>query len=314
MFSRPSSNSFNMSKVPLHAIPGFVAAARFRNLTRAAASLHVTVSALSHQVSGLERQLDRKLFVRGPRGLALTGAGERLFQRVAPHLDALTSALGTEGQRNAHALTLSVMPSVASSWLVPRLGSFVAAHPEIELNLESSTDLVDFDRQDVDAALRFGPGGWPNLIAHHLFDEWVLPVASPALLARHPGAKGSNLGQLPLLRDPGDRWRNWFHRFGGTPPARYVASFDDSETLHRAAVEGMGVALGRLTMARPLIQAGRLVALTRTRMPDDYAHYLVYPQRSEGHPALTKFRAWILRVVSEEARAEAPPDRRRPRR
>jgi len=303
-----------MSKVPLHAIPGFVAAARFRNLTRAAASLHVTVSALSHQVSGLEQQLDRKLFVRGPRGLVLTGAGERLFQRVAPHLDALTSALSTEGQRNAHALTLSVMPSVASSWLVPRLGSFVATHPEIELNLESTTDLVDFDRQDVDAALRFGPGGWPNLIAHPLFDEWVLPVASPALLARHPGANASNLARLPLLRDWGDRWRSWFHRFGGTPPVRYVASFDDSETLHRAAVEGMGVALGRLTMVRPLIQAGRLVALTRSRMADDFGHYLVYPPRSERHPALVKFRTWILHLISEEARADARRPRRRPER
>jgi len=313
MFSSPSLLSFNMSKVPLHAIPGFVAAARFRNLTRAAASLHVTVSALSHQVSGLERQLDRKLFVRGPRGLVLTGAGEQLLQRVAPHLEALTSALATEGQRNTHALTLSVMPSVASSWLVPRLGSFVAAHPEIELNLESTTDLVDFDRQDVHAALRFGPGGWPNLIVHHLFDEWVLPVASPALLAKHPGASASNLARLPLLRDPGDRWRSWFHRFGGTPPARYVASFDDSETLHRAAVEGMGVALGRFTMARPLIQAGRLVALTRARMLDDFAHYLVYPQRSENHPALVKFRTWILRVVNEEARTEAPRRQRHPR-
>jgi LysR family glycine cleavage system transcriptional activator len=298
-----------MSKVPLHVLPAFVATARLGNLSRAAASLHVTVSALSHQMRGLEEQLRRKLFERRPRGLVLTDAGERLFNTVAPHYDAIARALRVEGERADQTLTLSAMPTVASSWLVPRLGGFVRAHPDLEINLMTTTDLVDFEREAIDAALRYGPGGWPHLHAEHLFDEWVLPVASPELVARFSAAELGRLGKLPLLRDPGDRWSQWFDRFGGNPPGRYVASFDTPETLHRAAVEGVGVALGRITMARPFLESGRLVALGRERLQSEYAHYLVYPERSAGHPAFLAFRSWVRDAAARYAReaAELPP-------
>lgn len=296
-----------MTKVPLHAVPAFIAAARLGNLSRAAASLHVTVSALSHQMRGLEEQLHKKLFERRPRGLALTDAGERLFAAIAPHYDVLEHALRPDPERSPASLVLSVMPSVASSWLLPRLADFVAANPEIELSVQSSVAVVQFEREAVDAAMRFGPGGWPGVTAEHLFDEWILPVASPALLARFPDRDPRALAGLPLLRDPAERWRDWFERFGGTPPRRYVASFDDTETLHRAALEGMGVALGRLTMARPMLDHGRLVALSADRMRADYSHYLVYPPRSERHPALLAFRAWLHEVAAVYARETATP-------
>lgn len=308
-----------MSKVPLHALPGFVAAARARNLSRAATTLHVTVSALSHQMRGLEELLGQRLFDRGPRGLSLTPAGERLFGQVAPHLDAISAALTPQPARSANVLTVSVMPSVASSWLIPRLPAFTNLHPEVELNLQSSIEVVDFDREDVDVAIRFGPGGWTTLRTHLLLEEWVLPVCSPELLRRFPQAGRGDFTGVPLLRDLNERWQAWFGRFGGTPPARWVASFDDTDALQRAAMEGLGVALGRLTMARPLIESGRLVALTRHRLPDSYAHYLVYPPRTENHPALIAFRDWILGVAASE-RPEppgAPPaadSRARPRR
>jgi LysR family glycine cleavage system transcriptional activator len=304
-----------MSKIPLHSLPGFIAAARLGNLSRAAASLHLTVSALSHQMRGLEDQLRRKLFERTRRGLTLTDAGERLFQTVAPPYDLLELALRPERSRNEQSLVLSVMPSVASSWLMPRLGAFVAANPEIELSIQSTMDLVDFDREAVDAGMRFGLGDWPGLRTEPLFDEWVLPVAAPALLARFSATARRELSGLPLLRDPADRWREWFERFGGTPPRRYVASFDNTETLHRAAIEGMGVALGRLTMARPMLDSGRLVALSPQRLSAGRSHYLVYPPRSERHPALTVFRSWLLDAAAAYARdADAPMPVRRPRR
>lgn len=296
-----------MSKVPLHALPGFVAAARARNLSRAAASLHVTVSALSHQMRGLEELLGHRLFHRGPRGLSLTPAGERLFGQVAPHLDAISAALTPQPARNPDALTVSVMPSVASSWLIPRLPAFTAQHPAIELNLQSTSDVVDFDREDVDVAIRFGPGGWPELRTHLLFEEWVIPVCSPELLRRFPRAARGDFDGVPMLRDLGERWHAWFERFGGSPPARWVAAFDDTDALQRAAMESMGVALGRLTMARPLLESGRLVALTGNRLPDRYSHYLVYPPRSENHPALVAFRAWILGVAASEKPDVARP-------
>jgi LysR family glycine cleavage system transcriptional activator len=287
-------------------LPGFIATARLGSLSRAAASLHLTVSALSHQMRGLEDQLHRRLFERRPRGLALTDAGERLFAAVAPHYDILEAALRPDRERGDQALTLSVMPSVASSWLLPRLAGFVAEHPEIDLSVHSSVEVVDFAREAVDAAMRFGPGGWPGVRAEPLFDEWLLPVASPGLLARFPDRDPDDLAALPLLRDPSDRWRDWFAQFGGSPPRRYVASFNDTETLQRAAVEGMGVALGRMTMARPMLDHGRLVALSPRRMRADFSHYLVYPPRSEHHPALIVFRAWLLDAAAAYARSPAP--------
>jgi LysR family glycine cleavage system transcriptional activator len=306
-----------MTKVPLHALPGFIATARLGNLSRAATSLHLTVSALSHQMRGLEDQLRKKLFERRPRGLVLTDAGERLFAAVAPHYDLLEVALRPDRERSEQALTLSVMASVASSWLLPRLPAFVSAHPEIDLSLDSSVELVDFDREAVDAAMRFGLGAWPGVRAELLFDEWLIPVASPALLARFPGRDPDDLAGLPLLRDPSDRWRDWFAQFGGSPPRRYVASFNDTETQQRAAAEGMGVALGRMTMAQPLIDLGRLVALSPRRMRADFSHYLVYPARSERHPAFLAFRAWLMDAAAAHTRTTAvrpKKSRRAPRR
>nr|WP_263858597.1 LysR substrate-binding domain-containing protein [Coralloluteibacterium stylophorae] len=210
--------------------------------------------------------------------------------------------------RSGDRLTLSLVPLVASGWLVPRLPGFVARHPDIGINLQSTTALVDFDREDVDAALRLGRGNWPGLHAEHLFDEWATPVASPALLARTGPLSEDNLGTAPLLGDPDTRpddhaehWRPWFARFGGEAPAHYVASFDNSETLHQAAVQGLGVALGRLTLAQPLVDAGLLVRLSRKRLRMNYAHWLVYPPRSLGHAGFLAFRAWLHAQLGREA-------------
>ncbi|RPE80096.1 LysR substrate-binding domain-containing protein [Vulcaniibacterium tengchongense] len=300
-----------MSRPPLYALLGFAAAARNGNLTRAAESLHLTVSALSHQIRTLEERLGRRLFERGPRGVRLTADGERLWARVAPHLEALERALRPYGPRRDEVLTLSLMPSMASAWLVPRLGGFLARHPQLELNLLSSIDLVDFERETgVDAALRGGYGRWPGLVVEHLFNETLVPVASPALIQRMGGRvpRLQDLGQWPLLGDPSQHWQDWFAEHGGEPPARYVAHFDDSETMHRAAVEGLGVALARLARTRLLIEAGQLVPLTRARLTTDYAHYLVYPPRSADHAGLLAFRDWVHAQAREYvAGIEAAP-------
>lgn len=284
-----------MSRPPLHALQGFAAAARSGNLTRAAASMHLTVSALSHQIRALEERLGRRLFERGPRGVKLTADGERLMNRVAPHLEALDHALRPYGPCRDDVLTLSLMASMASAWLVPRLGDFLALHPQLELNLQSSTRLVDFEREtNVDAALRGGYGGWPGVVIEHLFDETLTPVASPKLIERMGGLPAlEDLQRWPLLGDPADHWRDWFEHYGGREPNRYVAHFDDSETMHRAAVEGMGVALARMARTRLLIENGQLVSLRPERLRTDYAHYLVYPQRSADHAGLLAFRGWV---------------------
>ncbi len=292
-----------MSRAPLHALQGFIAAARTGNLSRAAESMHLTVSALSHQVRALEQRLEMTLLVRGPRGISLTAEGQQLFDRIAPHFEAIEHALRPRCGMRDDVLTLSVLPSLASSWLVPRLGSFVARHPEIEINLQSNVELVDFAKQTaIDAGLRFGLGSWPGVEAEHLFDDFVTPIAAPSLIKRLGKPKLADLGRFPLLGDPAGRWPTWFERYGGTPPKRYVAVFNDSESLHRAAVEGMGVALGRLTLSRSMIESGRLVQLSPKRLRAEYSHYLVYPQRSLRHRGFAAFREWLL----DEARAYAP--------
>ena len=292
-----------MSRPPLHALQGFVAAARSGNLTRAAESMHLTVSALSHQIAALEDRLGVSLFVRVARGIVLTDDGRRLLERIAPPLEEIERALRPFAARHDEVLTISVTPSMASAWLVPRLARFLARHPQIEINLQSEAGLVDFQRDTrVDAALRIGQGRWSGLVAEHLFDEWVAPVAHPDLVARMGGlpAEAAELQHWPLLGDPDrdDLWNVWFAQFGGQAPARFVAYFDDSEALHRAAAAGVGVALGKLTRVRLLLESGQLLRLTSQQLRTDYAHYLAYPPRSSDHAGLRAFREWL----QEEAR------------
>jgi LysR family glycine cleavage system transcriptional activator len=285
---------------------GFVAAARSGNLSRAADALHLTVSALSHQIRGLEERLGQRLFVRGARGVQLTDAGRDLFERIAPHLDAIEQAVGPGRTRRDDVLTLTLLPSFAASWLLPRLPGFLAAHPHLQISLQSQAGLVDFQRDTaVDAGLRFGRGQWPGVQAVHLFDDWVTPTASPALIERLGRPTLDTLGQFPLLGDTGSRWSEWFERFGGSMPTRFVAAFDDSETLHRAAAEGLGIALGRLTLMRPLVDGGLLVPLFGQRLKAEYAHYLVYPPRSQHHAGLAAFRDWLLQEAQAYVETEA---------
>ncbi len=288
-----------MARLPLNTLQGFAAVARSGNLTRAAASMHLTVSALSHQIRALEEHLGRRLFDRGPRGVVLTDDGRRLLAEAGPHLDALEQALRACGPRNGEVLTISVMPTMASGWLVPRLGRFLALHPQLELNLLSSERLVDFDRGvHVDAALRMGAGQWPGLVAEHLLDESLAPVASPALVERMGGLPAGELHRWPLIGEPDKRhWARWFERHGGHEPERYVTSLDDLDSLHRAAVDGIGVALARMVRSRVLIESGQLVVLSQQRLPSDFNHYLVYPPRSAEHSGLLAFRQWLHQEV-----------------
>lgn len=282
-----------MARISLDLLQQFVQVARLGNLSRAAEQANLTVSALSHQVRQLEQRLERKLFDRGPRGVQLTPEGRRLMESVGHHFEGIDRAMAGYRCRREEALTLSTIPGVMSNWLVPRLARLVAAHPEIELNLQSGVELVDFDRDPVDAAIRYGRGSWPGLTSERLFGEWIAPVAAPALLQRMPGVDPHDLSQWPLLGDPGDRWRDWFHATGGERPSRYVAQFDNTDALQRGALEGMGVALGRMVTARPLVEAGLLHVLGSRYQQIPEAYFLVYPERLRDHASLRIFREWL---------------------
>lgn len=240
----------------------------------------------------LERPAPAGFFVRRP------GA------RRDPFRDVTGSVVGPGFRRGDEVEAPRISPRSARK--LERLVhvQIVAGVHQLEVNLLSSSALVDFDREPgIDAALRSGRGRWPGLIVEHLFDETLAPVASPALIERMggPPETPAALARWPLLGDPGHQWQDWFARVGGTVPARFVAHFDDSETMHRAAVEGMGVALARMVRARLLVEHGQLVPLSELRLRTDYAHYLVYPPRSADHRGLLAFRDWL----HEQTRAYA---------
>jgi LysR family transcriptional regulator, glycine cleavage system transcriptional activator len=285
-----------MGKLPLGLLQQFVLVARLGNLSRAAAQANLTVSALSHQMRQLEERLERRLFERGPRGVTLTVDGCSLLEAVGEHFDGIEHALLRYHQRRHDALTLSASPGIMSSWLVPRLPRLVAVHPDLELSLQSSSALVNFEREPVDVGLRYGLGNWPGLCSERLFGEWIAPVAAPALLTRMEGVDPRDLSRWPLLGEPNSsrRWSDWFGRTGGTPPIRYVAQFDSLDALRHAALEGLGVALGRMVTSKSFIDAGRLQVLGDQYLRVEEAYWLVYPPRSQEHRGLQLFREWLL--------------------
>jgi LysR family transcriptional regulator, glycine cleavage system transcriptional activator len=285
-----------MGKLPLGLLQQFVLVARTGNLSRAATQANLTVSALSHQMRQLEERLERRLLERGPRGVKLTVDGCALLEAVGEHFDGIEHALSHYQKRRDETLTLSASPGIMSGWLVPRLPRLVAVHPELELNMQSGSTLVNLEREPVDAALRYGRGKWAGLHSERLFGEWIAPVAAPVLVARMADADPSDLSQWPLLGDPNpsNRWKDWFEKVGGTVPRRYVAHFDSFEAQRHAALEGLGVAMGRMVMSKSLIDAGRLTVLGDRYLPVDDAYWLVYPERSKEHPGLQVFREWLL--------------------
>jgi DNA-binding transcriptional LysR family regulator len=293
-----------MGKLPLGLLQQFVLIARLGNLSRAAAQANLTVSALSHQMKQLEERLERRLFERGPRGVTLTVEGCSLLEAVGDHVDGIEQALAAYRTRHHDALTLSASPGIMSSWLVPRLPRLVAVHPELELTLQSGSNLVNFAREPVDAGLRYGAGDWAGLHSERLFGEWLAPVAAPELVAQMGDADPNEVSAWPLLGDPGrgNRWLDWFDRYGGTPPKRYVAHFDSTDALRHAALEGLGVALGRMVTSKSLIDAGRLIVLGDNYLPVSEAYWLVYPPRSLEHRGLQVFREWLLAEADDYCR------------
>ena len=285
-----------MSRVPLSLLQQFVQVARLGNLSRAAAQANLTVSALSHQMRQLEERLERRLFERGPRGVTLTVDGSSLLEAVGEHFDGIDHAMSRYRGRRHEAITLSASAGIISSWLMPRLPRLLTAHPELELNLQTGSALVNFDREAVDAAIRYGKGVWDGLRSERLFGEWIAPVAAPELVERMQGYDPMDLTSWPLIGDPNsnNRWNDWFDKYGGKPPQRYVAQVDTVDALKQAALEGLGVALGRMVTCKSLIDAGRLIMLGDRYMIAKEAYYLVYPPRSDDHRGVSTFRDWIL--------------------
>ncbi|MCC4602640.1 LysR family transcriptional regulator [Xanthomonas campestris pv. badrii] len=246
-------------RLPLNALRAFEAAARHQNLTRAANELCVSQAALSHQIKGLEQQLGTSLFHRLPRGVALTDEGAALAPVLGEAFDRIATTLERFADgRYREVLSVGVVGTFATGWLLPRLPAFHAAHPDIELRLSTHNNRVDLAGEGLDLAIRFGDGDWQGQIAHALMEAPFAPVCAPSMARglRTP----ADLAQLPLLRSYRlDEWPQWFRAAGVAEVAARGAMFDSSLTLASAAAAGAGVALLPLPMFRQDLDAGRLV-------------------------------------------------------
>ena len=297
---------------PLNALRAFEAAARHMNFSRAADELSVTPGAVSQQIQNLEDYIGGPLFKRTPKGLLLTDAAQTALPALREAFDRLAEAASLltaveEGRR----LTVSVAPSFAAKWLVPRLGRFEAAHPEIEVWVNTGLELVDFTSGEIDLAIRYGSGRYPGLEVTRLLGETVSPVASPALLEEHPLAQLSDLAHQTLLHDGSPDadescpdWSMWLAARGvkGVDGAR-GPRFNQSSLVIEAAVNGRGVALAKQTLAQADLDAGRLVQPFEDATAVDFAYFIVHPKAKARLKQVRAFTAWVLAEAEAHERA-----------
>ena len=298
-----------MSLPSLNALRAFEAAARHLSLTRAGRELHVTQSAVSHQVRHLEEELAIDLFERRPRALRLTAAGETLalaareaFARIADATQRI--------EHHSERLSVSVLPSFGARWLLPRLKRFAAISPRIDLRIHASTEPCDFTTDGVDVAIRYGRGGWKGLRCERLLSEEIFPVCNPRLARSLRSV--ADLRRHSLLHDEArgahGGWSEWLRAAGAAAvdPHRQMI-FTDSHLMLQAAAEGQGVALARSVLADGDLLSGRLVRPFEPSVPSPYHYFLVYPAAHAARPEVRAFREFLLAEVERSARQARKP-------
>jgi LysR family transcriptional regulator, glycine cleavage system transcriptional activator len=295
---------------PLNALRAFVVAAKHLSFTKAANDLFVTPAAVSQQVKQLEDHLGVALFRRTNRALLLTDEGQACLPGLVDAFNLLGTALDQIAHiSNAGALTVSVAPSFAAKWLVPRLDSFRALYPDVDVRVSATMSVVDFETEDVDCAIRYGPGNYGALVSQKLMTEKVVPVCSPGLL-KGKGAlkKPADLKDYALLHDDSPDqdpscpdWRMWLKAGGvdGIDASRGLR-FNQSSLVLEAAISGRGVALAKAQLAADDLQAGRLVQPFDVITPLDFAYYFVCPQSKIALRKVEQFRTWLC----EQAHAD----------
>ena len=291
----------------LNGLRAFEASARLMSFTHAAAELNVTQTAVSHQIRRLEEQIGIKLFIRHNRTLALTREAQDYLPSVRAAFEDLRRATARL-LRSDHdgRLTVSTTASLATKWLVSRVAAFQDANPGVEVRITTSTHLVDFDREEVDVAVRYGRGYWPGLRAVWLMAESLFPVCAPGLLSGPvPLRQPADLAHHTLLHTmvSRDDWRLWLTAAGlpHTIAARRGLTFDQYFTAIQAAMEGLGVALGRQSLVEADIAAGRLVVPFDTEVPQGAGYYVVTPEATADVPKIALFRDWLVASATPNA-------------
>ncbi len=294
---------------PLNALRAFEASARQLSFVRASEELSVTPAAVSHQVKRLEEYLGQPLFRRLPRGLLLTESGQLLLSELSDVFLRLDSAMERVIESDSRGtITLSVAPTFAVMWLIPRLQKFYTLNPDIDVRISTSLGLADFQRDDYDAAIRLGSGEWIGLEATKLFDESVTPMCSPRLLeGADPLMTPDDLGKHVLLHnhsmdyDPdAPTWQSWLEAAGASGvDASRGTHFSLPDHGLQASIDGAGVVLGWRFLAAKDIESGRVVEPFDLALPLGSSFYLVYPEAHSLRPNIAAFRDWLVQEVRE---------------
>ncbi len=292
---------------PLTALRAFEAAARHMSFAQAAAELHVTPAALSFQIKSLEEHLGALVFHRLNRKVELTDVGHTLVAGVAEGFEALQSAWsGALRRLDQGHLTVTAGPAFMAAWLAPRMSKFVTAHPELELRLTASLKLLNFQRDGIDLAIRFGPANDQGYFSENLFQDWATPMMAPELaeqiktpqdLCTHTIiGQGSN-EILHLI----ERWDEWCKVTGIKVPKAKGPYFSTPDAALNYAANGGGVVLGRISLAESYLTSGRLVAPIKQAVRRELYYRIVCPVGLEDDPNVVIFREWIKEEVKSLA-------------
>lgn len=287
---------------PTHTLQAFESASRLLNFSRAAEELNVTPAAVSHQIKILEERLGVRLFKRANNKIRLTLRGKAYLPPVCEALQLLAGAgLQVRDRSDARVVNLSVLPIFAIRWLIPRMRNFQELHPDLDLRISTTYRLVDFAREDIDAAVRFGDGNWPGLIRDFLFQEEVVPVCSPKLLSKSRRPRGpEDLKGFTLLHSANtpDYWRLWLAAVGVEGVVcRKEITIEDCLLCFEAACEGIGIALINRKYAERAVSDGRLMVLFDIELPRDRGWYFVCPEAREDVRKIADFRTWLIQEM-----------------
>ena len=285
---------------PFAALRAFEAAARLCSFKEAAQELALTPSAISHQIKALEEHLGVRLFYRQHNTVLLTEIGQNYLLALRDAFTRLDAATAQLQQQVSHGrLTIGLFPTLAATWLIPRLSSFHEAYPELDVRLITSLEPLDFNNADIDLAIRYASNACPDLLCDFLFEEELFPVCSPNYkkTVSEPLNHTVDLTEHTLIYCPGhpEEWPQWFNAAGiANPPSGRRIDLDSRTLVLRAAADGLGVAMGRRPFINDDLASGRLIAPFQPHLKSGLSYYLVCPQHTAKQPKIACFRQWLL--------------------
>ncbi len=290
--------------LPLNNLNAFTAAAEHLSFQEAAAVLHVTPSAVSHQIRNLEKILGYKLFDRLDKGVRLTAQGERLFADIKVPMKQLheASRKAIRGLED-NSLTLSVAPVFATGWLLPRVKDFYVCHPHISLSIVATTELADFSSDPFDASIRMGTGEWQNTTTVRLFSKALVAVCHPGLIKSRKGLlTPTEISKYSLVLNSSmpEVWEEWFQSAGVEKPSRQAYRFQaqNSAQVLEAIQSGDSIGLVDRSFIQQDIESGRLSIASKHVLRGKDGYFLTYPGTAEDLPSLQSFKDWLCRQLT----------------